>query len=64
MPFLRVPFPLGLDVVQRLIDQLGCYLAVRELPFVADCLADLTAQTLDRVGRVGDLPQLGRERKN
>lgn len=39
MPFFRGPFPLGLDVAKRQVDELGRGLIARKLPLVSDGLS-------------------------
>ena len=61
MPFPGWVFPLCRDVPQRQVDQLRGRLVAGEMPLVANRLADLAVQALNRVGRVQDLADLRRE---
>lgn len=59
MPLLRRPLPFRLDLAQSQVDQLDRRVIAREVPLVADGLAHLAAQTLDGVGGVEHLADLG-----
>ena len=58
MPFFRGFPPLGGDVPQRQVNQLGGRLVTREMALVPDCLADLAVQTLNSIGGVQDFAHL------
>ena len=63
LPLLRRPLPFRLDLAQSQEDQLDRRVIAREVLLVADGLAHLAVQTLDGVGGVEDLADLGRERE-